>query len=451
MTKLKTVPRWHTLKNLLKFVDNPVPILQESIDQYGNTYRFFVGGLQEGIVSVEPEFAQHVLQKNHRNYKKSKIQTDELGKYVGNGLLTAEGPYWLKQRRLIQPGFHRKKIASLFDQMNDVIALKAEQFLEAAAEEKTFDISHEMMELAFRVVASSLFGTDIHKADVDLLENLLETVQQFLIREIRQPYLSWYFKLTGKTKQHIKLADSGKELMLKYIQRRKESNLRQDDLLDMLINAKYEDSDEGMSNQQLIDESLILFVAGHETTAVAMTWMWYLLSQHPQAVQKLREEIQEITDNGSIKFDDLQKLDFVTAVINETMRLYPPAWILDRIAIEDDEIMGIPIKKGTMVIPWIYGVHRSKDIWDSPHEFKPERFLKANASKIPKYAFFPFGGGPRMCIGSSFAMMEMQMILCHFVQKFDFELIEQQKVDIKPMVTLRARYGMKMKVRLAPS
>ncbi len=447
MKNIPTVPRIKSLMSALRFVKNPIPVINEQIDVYGPNYYFYLGGVaQRGLLSADPEVAQHVLQKNHKNYRKSNIQTDFLGQYVGKGLLTTDGPYWLKQRRLIQPGFHRKKLERLAGLMHAVIDDFIEKFDLIAAQGATIDIYEEMLEIAFHIIAKSTFSESVNDVELNELSSNITVLQEFLVRRIRQPYLEPWFKLSGQIRKNAELKEETDKILLGYIRKRIASGEQQDDLLDMLLAARYEDTGEGMTEQQVLDESKIIFLAGHETSANALSWLWYLLATHPEILSKLRAELDAL-DTDKPGFADLPKLEYCKCVIEEAMRLYPPAWITDRVAVADDQVAGIDIKKGSIVITYIYGVHHSNLLWDNPEKFDPERFRKANKKEHKPYSYFPFGGGPRLCIGNNFALMEMQFILARMAKRFDFEIDPNQQIVAQPLVTLRPRYGIKAKLK----
>lgn len=406
----------------------------------------YMGGFKKAIFTIDPEIIQHVMQKNNRNYRKSEIQTEMLGQFAGKGLLTSEGDYWLRQRRLIQPGFHRAKLAALSDVMLKVVQESFTDIDAFAKENQAFDISHEMTKMAFQVVAKSLFTTSVQEKDLLILSKNVQEIQEYIVKRIRQPYLIWWFYLSGKDKRQFQIAKESKDIILKIIRERRESGSSHNDLLDMLLASRYEDTNEGMTDQQLLDESLILFVAGHETSANALAWTFYLLCKYPDAAKKIREEYQTVVGDRKIEFADFPKLTFTTQVIQESMRLFPPAWITDRLANEMDEIKDFTFPKDIMVAPYIYGLHRSKKIWDAPNDFKPERFTKENLKKKPAFSYMPFGGGPRLCIGNNFAMMEMQLVVLELLKRYDFSLIENQKIEPMPYITLQPKYGIKMRV-----
>ncbi len=448
--KVKVIPvvsRIKALINLRPFIANPIEVLDIYGKEHGDTFEIFMGGIERALITTNPKIIRHILQKNNRNYKKSHIQNNTLGRFLGNGLLTSEGEYWLKQRRLIQPGFHKTKLEGLTKIMSSVIDNYFND-LDTQIKSKPLVDSYEvMMELAFLTVAKSLFSTSVKEGDLRRLNNNLTLLQEFIIKQIRVPFLAPWFKISGTLKKHDRISKDSKDLVLGYIQERRASGQSQDDLLDMLLAARYEDNNEGMSDEQLLDETLILFVAGHETTANALAWITYLLTKHPETIKKIRKELQDCIENKNPTFSDLPKLKYLRQVIEESMRLYPPAWITDRVAIADDEIDGYKIPKGKLVVPYIYGVHRSEKFWEKPSAFIPERFEAARKKEQTPFAYLPFGGGPRFCIGQSFAMMEMQLIVAAFVQRYDFELEPGQEITTKPLVTLRPKDGVKLKLR----
>lgn len=441
------VPRYKALQNIFKVLRNPIPVLQSYQKNYGDTFAFFVGGKTCNIVSTNPEFCQHVLQKNHRKYEKSELQTVLLGRFLGKGLLTSNGDYWLQQRRLIQPGFHREKLAALTSLMNSEIDTFITKLDVAAEKNQAVDVYEEGLAMAFNIMVRSLFTDNMKDGDRHSLAKDLTEVQEFLVKQIRLPFLNWYFKMSGQVQKAKANAHNSQKILRSLIEKRRIDTEKYDDLLDMLLAARYEDNGEGMNDAQLLAETQVLFAAGHETSANSIAWTLYLLEQHPEVVAKLRAEFKEVLDGRPPSFTDLRQLTYTLQVINESMRLYPPAWITDRVALEDDEVAGFHIPKGTIVTPFIYGVHHSDGLWKDPEAFCPERFGKTQQRERANFAYFPFGGGPRLCIGNNFALMEMQLILAHLIQRYDLELVKNQIIEQQPLVTLRPRNGILMKFK----
>ena len=444
---IPSISRYYSIKNLKRFVSNPINVLKEYIEKKGDTFSIHISLNQKAIVSCNPDFIQHVLQKRHRNYHKSPIQTKTLSRYLGRNLLTSDGPYWLKQRRLIQPGFHRDRLTALVNIMLKEVDTFLDHLDKKVDTQNEIEIVHEMMEVAFRVVAKSLFSTSLKEKDLNHLSANVTELQEFIIKQVRMPFLNPWFKISGQIKKMDQRTNESNKIVLGYISERRNNKSDQNDLLNMLLEARYEDTGEGMTDEQLLGETLILFVAGHETSANALSWAWYLLSQNEKVVAKIREELSTVLGDRDPIFSDFPKLTYLTQVIQETMRLYPPAWITDRISIEEDEINGFPIPSNVMMAPFIYGVHHHPDFWPNPEKFDPSRFEKDKVKQRHSYAYLPFGGGPRLCIGNNFAMMEMQLIIARMLQRYDFELVKNHPIDLQPLVTLRARHGIKLKIR----
>lgn len=441
-TALPKIPQTTTLFNSLRFVKNPIPILLNYHKTYGDTFFFHLGGIQPSIVSVDPVLIQHVLQKNHRNYIKSEIATEKAGRFIGNGLLTSNGDYWLRQRRLIQPGFHRQRLANLVAIMNEVIEEQIELLRHEVKKGKPLELSSWMMRITFRIVARSLFTSNIDEATLTRLDQIISTLQEFIIKIVRQPYLNPIFHLNGAYRKHDALAEESRQILLDIIRARMRGSSPKDDLLQMLLDARYEDTGAPMTEEQLLDECLILFLAGHETTANALTWGLYLLEGNPKIQDKIRQELENHVGDHQIGFNDIPKLTYLLNVIQETMRMYPPAWITDRTAIEADSIAGIDIPKGMLVVLFLYGIHHHSKYWDTPEIFQPDRFDE----KPITYSYLPFGGGPRMCIGNNFALMEMQLVLASILRNFNFKLVPNQDIWPRPLVTLRPANGIWMDV-----
>lgn len=444
---IPVVPRSKTVLNLFKFLDNPIPIIDEAIKAHGDTYMIYLGGTLRNIMTTNPEVIKHILQKNNKNYPKSDLTKKGLGKYLGQGLLTSDGPYWLQQRRLIQPGFHRAKLAKLTDTMNDEITTYIDNLGKRIdAGDDIINVSNETMELTLNIVCKSLFGSEFEQEILDEFGELMHFIQEYLVKEIRTPIFQWWRKLNGENKVAQGKSQQINDIVLNFIKKRRAEGGEHDDLLDMLLHSKYEDTGEGMNDQQLLDEALILFVAGHETSAVSAAWTLLLLSQHDHHRQSLADELGGMGANYIPGFEDIPRLDYSRQVVSEAMRIYPPAWIVDRLAIEDDVAGDFHIPKNTTIGAFIYGVHHSEELWNEPSKFDPSRFSKENMKSIKPFSYFPFGGGPRLCIGQHFAMMEMQLIISRLSQSFKFTLVNDTVPEVYPLVTLRPKEDIIMKV-----
>ncbi|HSD05824.1 cytochrome P450 [Flavobacterium sp.] len=410
---------------------NPIPIHSKYFKSLGDTFSVRIGWKMHLILSRDNDIAEHILQKNHKLYYKSRLQTVYLSKYVGKGLLTSDGDFWLKQRRLIQPAFHKQKMNQLVGNMNQII----DSQLKDLVEDKPVDIFPIMSQLAYTVVAKSLFHLSIPDGKLRRIKFIIDEVQNFLIKEIRLPHKAWWFSLSGQEKKHLQLSLENNNIIKEIIEERVASKESTNDLLQMLLDTRYEDSGEGMSVTQLIDEIKILFTAGYETTANALTFTLYLLAKHSEIQENVRKEIEEIELETDDVIEQLQRMTYTNAVINESMRLYPPAWITDRQNIADDSFGSYHIKKGTLIGVSFYELHRNPKYWRNPDEFDPERFLGEEKKNSMKY-FYPFGAGPRMCIGVGFAIYELGLTLFKIIKKYEVKPVSGD-VGFNPLVTLK--------------
>jgi cytochrome P450 len=399
--------------------------MKESMRKFDGTYAVNLG-TRRLIATQDPGFVDHVLKINHKNYHKSTILTEQLGRFLGKGLLTSNGEYWLRQRRLIQPGFHAEKIHALYG----IIKATVERFLHVFPTGDKVDVYPLMNTLAFEVVINTLFNITVPPETRMQLSRFITDTQDFVIRDIRQPHKSWWFRASGEVRRNLKKAEGARAIIRDIVRTRKESGSKYDDLLDMLLDARYEETGLPMEEAQVIDEILILLIAGHETTANALSWMLYLLAHHPKEIQGLRAATQNLDVNASVRDP------YLNAVISESMRLYPPAWISDRVALHDDNYQDFSFPAGTVLILFYYGMHRDEKHWDNPNAFIPERFVKVASAHEKQKAFYPFGAGPRLCIGNSFAMAEMTIFLQSVINVFDF-LPTRSAPALRPLVTLR--------------
>lgn len=439
---LYEIPKYRTLLNAPRFLTNPIQLMEENIARYGDTYRFTMGK-HPAIFTANPAFIQHILQKQHKKYIKSPPHFEKIARFLGYGLLTIDGNRWLRQRKLIQPGFSKKRIAKLTDIMHTVITDFLVDF-DKKVQLGPVDLYEEMQQLAFNLVARSIFNLDIDSHQLQAISERINYLQHYVIKEIRTPFLMPWLKLSGQHPKARKLAVENDELIRGFIRERRQSNQQYDDLLQMLLDARYEDNGEPMDEQQILDEVKILFVAGHDTTGNALSWVWHLLAKHPQWMANIQKEVAQQVKGSSPTYEDIPKLQKTRQVLEETMRLYPPAWITDRMAISADHFQGIDIPKDTMVITFFYGAHHHSDHWQAPKQFRPDRFdpnLKAK-----KEAFFPFGAGPRLCIGHHFAMLEMSLVLARLAGKYTFKPINEE-VDKLALITLKPKIGIWMKVK----
>ena len=381
-----------------------------------------------------PNEIEYVLSTNPRNFRKAmSLRSNFFQRLVGNGLLTSEGEEWKRQRRLSSPAFHRHRIAAYADTMVDYTQRLTKDWQPG----ETRDMHREMMRLTLEIVVRCLFSADVSH-DVDHVgDTLKELVKPFA----SQATLKWILNNRLPTPTHRRfhrLAKRIDDVVYRIIAERRAGGRDEGDLLSMLLAARDEDGSQ-MTDQQLRDEVMTLFLAGHETTALTLAWSWYLLGKHPDAEKKFHEELDQVLGGRAAKIDDLPRLKFTEQIAKEAMRLYPPAYGLGREAIEDCEIAGYPVPAGTQVFMFQWVTQRDGRFYDRPDEFRPERWTEEFMETLPKYAYFPFGGGPRACIGASFAMMEMILVLATIGQKFRLELAPDYRVEVYPAMSLRPK------------
>jgi len=420
---------------------NPVQILSRYNEIFGHTFWIRIGGLKEAMVTIDPAVIQHVLKTNAENYQKSEIQVQRMGHFLGKGLLTTHGEAWRTQRRLIQTGFDRKQLDALSSIMQDSLAESLRDF-DKQIRRGPVDIYPHLMKITFAMVARSLFGARLKDEDIDLVSHTICTVQEFIVRQTLQPYLNPWFAVSGELRRHEHMRTRADAVLLEYIRKRRNEPPGHD-LLQTLMDARYSDG-KGMSDELILSESMQLLVAGHETSSNALSWLFYLLSSRPDCLEKVRREFDSVLGDAPITYADVPKFEFTTQVIMEALRLYPPFWMVDRMAVADDRVGDVAIPRGSMVIVYVYGAHHAPRYWQNPENFDTERFTKENDKMRTPFTFLPFGAGPRGCIGGNYAMLQILMILSDLLRKYDFQLTPGQTIEARPMVILRPNHGIRM-------
>src|SRR5271154_2701923 len=418
-TSIPVVSRFRCFADSRAMFRNPVQVLSSYTENFGDTFRIYLGGLKEAIVTIDPAVIQHVLKANSENYQKSEIQVKRMGHFLGKGLLTTEGEAWRTQRRLIQKGFDRKQLDALSAIMQDSLAESLKDF-DRQVQAGPVDIYPHLMKMTFAMVARSLFGARLKDEDIDLVSHTICTVQEFIVRQTIQPYLNPWFAATGELRRHEEMRVRADGVLMEYIKQRR-NQAPGNDLLQNLMDARYSDG-QGMSDEMVLSESMQLLVAGHETSSNGLSWLLYLLSSHPECLERIRQEFDSVLGDAPLSHADVPKFEFTTQVIQEGLRLYPPFWMIDREAVADDRAGDIDIPRGSTVIVYVYGAHHAPRYWESPESFSPERFTKANEKLRTPFTYLPFGGGPRGCIGGNYAMLQILMILSDLLRKYDLEL-----------------------------
>ncbi|MGO9597354.1 MAG: cytochrome P450 [Isosphaeraceae bacterium] len=431
-------PRQHWLAgNLREFSRDRLGALVRWHRQYGDMVwaRF---GPRSILFLNHPELVEEVLVAQNRKFiKHSRLRSWR--RAFGRGLLTSEGEFWRAQRRLMQPAFHHDRIVSYAD----VIVGFTERMLHSWNDGQTRDVQADMMGLTLEIVAKTLFDAEIGSDSADAsaaMETLMHTSMKRLARLISFP--DWVpTPLNLRFEQAARRLD---RIILSIIARRRQSGEDRGDLLSMLLHAQDEESGRRMSDLQLRDEAMTLFMAGHETTANTLAWVWYLLANHPEAEASLHAELDEILPDRPPTFVDLPRLRITGLIVTEALRLYPTVWMLGRENTEPVELGGYRVPVGTTVFMPQWTIHRDARWFDEPETFRPDRWENGLRERIHRYAYFPFGGGPRICIGNSFAMMEASLLLATIARRFRLTLAADADVRPLPSMTLRPATGVKV-------
>lgn len=440
-------PRGHfLLGSLLDVGRDPIRYYQTSRRRYGDVIRFRSYGKNAWHFLAHPDDIEYVLQSNWRNYAKGFFFSRRLRLLIGDGLFTSEGDLWLRQRRLTQPAFHRQRLGEWATITTDATEelLRDWQPLQKSGE--PFDVTTEMMRLTLQVVGRTLFSTDLG-AEAEKIYGALTIALDHISYRMFHPLSPPENIPTPRNRRFQAARQVLDDVSLAMIRERRRQGTDTGDLLSMLLLARDEDTGEGMDDRQLRDEIMTILMAGHETTAVALSWTWWLLSQHPEVWERLQAELGSALSGRTPSIEDVPNLPYTRMIIQEAMRVYPPIWAMTRQAVEDDTIRGYHIAAGSTIIVMQYITHRHPDFWQNPDRFDPENFAPEYSESRPRFAYFPFGGGPRGCLGNSFAMMEAQLILATIAQRHRLQPVPGQKVEPEPSITLRPRNGIMMTLK----
>jgi cytochrome P450 len=405
--------------------------------QYGDVVQYRIAGERIFLVS-DPQYIKDVLVTHNRNFTKSR-GLERTKRLLGNGLLTSEGAFHLRQRRLMQPSFHRERIAAYGGTMVDY----ADRMRRTWQDGDTVDVAREMNQLTLSVVAKTLFDAEItaHTAEVrDALTGVMESFWMSML-----PFSDVLERLPVPKLRRARVARARLDAIIyRLIAERRASGRDHGDLLSMLLTAQDEDDGGVMTDRQVRDEAMTIFLAGHETTANALTWTWYLLGEAPEVARKLHDEVDRVLRGRLPGVADIPSLGYVERVVTEAMRLYPPAWLIGRRAIAEYRFgpYVAPARAIIVMSPWI--LQRDPRYYRDPDRFDPDRWTSEFKSALPRFAYFPFGGGPRQCIGEGFAWMELVLIVATIAQRWTLGLVPGHPVVPQPLITLRAKHGMRM-------
>ena len=437
-------PRFRDLVSFLAF-GSPRDLLSFYMDtarQYGDIAHFGRGSYSSYFV-VHPDYVKHVLQDKVRNYPKKNRFNDMLKPLTGEGLLTSDGEVWRRSRRLSQPAFHRQRLAGFATNMTEATQAMLARWAPLAERGQALDVSREMQRVTLSIVGRALFSADIG-ADSDEMGRAVTSIFEHFNHRFRHP-LSWPESVpTPRNRRFHTAIATIDSVSYRLIAEHRKADTDSGDLLSMLIAARDEETGQGLNDRQIRDEVGTFLGAGHETTAVTLAWVWYLLSKHPHVERQVHAEVEAVLGGRTPTVEDIPRLSYTRLVIQETLRLYPPAWGMSRGIAGDDTIDGYPIPAGALMVLSPYVTHRHPAFWDNPEGFEPERFTPERVAERPRYAYFPFGGGPRQCIGNEFALMETQLIIAMVVQRYRLQLVPGQHIEPDPIFTLRPSSGVQV-------
>jgi cytochrome P450 len=407
--------------------DESLARLRDYFRRFGDTYRVFAPG--RGVydyVINHPDDVKRVLLSNHRNYTKGGGM-DRVKILLGNGIMTSEGDFWRRQRRMMQPSFHRRVIDQFSRLIHEVNEKFAQRWAAKAASGEAINLTDDASELTLEIVLGSIFGSDLERLEQQFGANPFEVVAKEQNRDLK-----FAFRFRSLTK-----------LVAELIERRRREPEQHFDFLSMFMATRDRENDEAMSDKEMIDEVLTLIVAGHETTAAALTWTWYLVSQNPETAAQLQAEADQVGD-AALDLDAAESLSFTHQVLQEALRLYPPGWLITRRTLEADELGGFPIAPRTDVFISPYLLHRHPAFWSDPEEFRPERFAGVDAAERHRFAYIPFAVGPRHCIGENMAMFEMLVHLQRMTRRFRLTRASSEPIELEAQINLRPRTNLMM-------
>ncbi len=436
-------PEWPILGQTWRYFRDSVGLMQEAAT-YGDLATMSVKPTLVYLVN-HPDLIQEVFVTQHRRVGRG-IFSDVLKFLMGEGLITSEGATHLRQRRLMQPHFHHRRIAEYGEIMLDFARRHQQRWTDGME----VDIAAEMNDLTLHIVVKTLFGIDL-PGDVKRIGVAFEFSNQYLSTRNDQPVPlrnlchRLPMPLTRRFRRELAFLD---QTVADLIAQHRQTDSYGNDLLSLLLQTRDEEGDQpdasGMTDQQVRDETITLFAAGHETTSVALTWTWYLLATHPVWQTRWYAELDEVLGDRPVTLEDLPQLTVTDQILTESMRLYPPIWSTGRMAFADFELAGFPIPAGAMLVAPQLIMHRDPRYFEEPLTFRPDRWTPEFRQSLPKFAYYPFGGGPRRCIGDSFAWMEAQMVLVTLGQHWRMHHVPQHTVELEPLVSLRAKGGMPM-------
>ena len=433
------------LGSMKQFQQENIQLFVDAAKEQGDVVRMRFAAYEVFLVS-HPDGVQHILQSNNRNYGRSTYGNELIKRITGLNLFTSEGDYWLRQRRLMQPAFHRRRLENFNNIMVNATLRLLDRWAPAIAQGEPLDMHTEMTFITTDIVGQALFSVDLTDKSSEL-GNAFRISTQYLNDGFRQPFILPLWVPTKQNRRTRWAIKTTRRIIQSMIDDRRRSGDNYDDLLQMLMEARDEETGETMTDEQLSWESTVVIGAGQETTSNLLTWTFHVLAENPEIEKQLLNEIDTVLEGRTPSMADLPHLPYLRMLIDEVLRLYPPAWTLSaRNTLEDDVILGYSIPKGSLVFVMPFILQRDPRFWENPEDVVPERFSDENEDKIHKYAYIPFGAGPRKCIGNTFALIEAQLILATLLQRVRLKLVPGKEVKLDPSFTLRIEDGLPMHI-----
>jgi cytochrome P450 len=438
-------PRGYPLVGVMpKILGNPLQFLTDTMREYRDIVRLNLG-LASIYVVNHPDLVQHVFKENYRNYGKGKMW-EPIRALTGAGLAVTEGDAWLQRRRLMQPSFHRERLAALMGIMNDVLTNHMAAWDEVADKGEPVDMLDQMLHLGLKQIVRTMFSVSITEEDTDILCQEFAKIASLVMIRMFTSFLPDAVPRPGdkRFKAGVRTAD---EIVYRIIKQRRESGEDNEDLLSLLMNARDADTGETMNDKQLRDELITIMMAGHETSATSLAWTCYLISQDAEVEATFHAELKLVLDGRPAEFEDLPKLTYTKMIVDESLRLYPPVWPIPRVTLGEDNVGGyrVPANATVLISPFV--VHRHPDFWPDPEKFDPERFAPSKSESLrSRFAYIPFGAGPHMCIGNHLSIMQAQLTLAMIHQKYKLRVVPGHQVVPQSSATTKPRGGLPMTI-----
>lgn len=441
-------PRGHpVLGSTLGFKNDIIGTLMAGFRDYGDIVKFRgVGPLFPIYLLAHPDYAMHVLKDNAENYPRTPLVRSKWHMVVGDGLICIEGDFWKQQRKLAQPSFDPKLLQSFDRLIAEETDLMLEQWEGFAERGESFDVAREMVHLALANLGGAMFSTDWRQEALGMADAVEFTIG-YAYKLLTQPVVLPENVPTPENRRFQEARQRLEQIMERMIAARRGVDEQPKDLLGALMTARDAETGEGLSEYQVRSHLMTFMFGGHETVAVGLAWTWWLLSRHPDILRRVEAEIDEKLNGERPTFENTRQLEYLTRVINESLRIRPPVWLMSRMPTNEDEIGGYRIPAGSQILVSSYVSHHHADFWKNPEGFDPDRWLPEAVAERPKHAWFPFSGGPHQCIGGYFGLMEMQVVIPLILQRFELEVVPGHRVEAKPGITLGFKHGLQMTLR----